>query len=74
MEDSALLKVFGGSAAGLFAAPFAIAKDIQRQYGARPIGKLEGVKERYYAISVERKLKNPAVLAISGSARSELFV
>jgi LysR family transcriptional regulator, transcriptional activator of nhaA len=73
MEDSALLKVFGGSAAGLFAAPFAIAKDIQRQYGARPIGKLEGVKERYYAISVERKLKNPAVLAISGSARSELF-
>jgi LysR family transcriptional regulator, transcriptional activator of nhaA len=74
MEDSALLKVFGGSAAGLFAAPFAIAKDIQRQYGARPIGKLEGVKERYYAISVERKLKNPAVLAISGSARSKLLV
>jgi LysR family transcriptional activator of nhaA len=74
MEDSALLKVFGASAAGLFAAPCTIAKDIQRQYGVRPIGKLEGAKERYYAISVERKLKNPAVLAISGSARSELFV
>jgi LysR family transcriptional activator of nhaA len=74
MEDSALLKVFGAGAAGLFASPCAIAKDIQRQYGVRSIGKLEGVKERYYAISVERKLKNPAVLAISGSARSELFV
>ena len=73
MADSALMKVFGAAGAGLFPAPAAIEKDIRRQYGVRPLGTLDGVQERFYAISVERKLKNPAVLAISSSARTELF-
>ena len=73
IADGALLKVFGATGAGLFPAPAAIEKDIRRQYGVRPLGTLDGVRERFYAISVERKLKNPAVLAISSSARTELF-
>jgi LysR family transcriptional activator of nhaA len=73
MADSALLKVFGATGAGLFPAPAAIEKEIRRQYGVRPLSTLEGVNERFYAISVERKLKNPAVVAISASARTELF-
>ena len=74
IEDSALLKVFGAGEAGLFAAPCAIAKDIQQQYGVCSIGTLDGAIEWHYAISAERKWTNPAVRAISGSARSELFV
>jgi LysR family transcriptional activator of nhaA len=72
-EDSALLKVFGTAGVGLFAAPSPIEQEICRQYRVRPIGELPDVQERYYAISVERKLKHPAVVAISDTAREELF-
>ena len=73
LADSALMKVFGASGAGLFPAPAAIEKEISRQYNVRSLGPMEGVKEHFYAISVERKLKNPAVVTISESARIRLF-
>jgi LysR family transcriptional activator of nhaA len=72
-EDSALLKIFAQEGAGIFAAPSVIEKEICRQYRVHPIGELAGVQERYYAISVERKLKHPAVMAISDTARKKLF-
>jgi len=72
-EDSALLNVFGQTGMGLFAAPSAIEAEVQRQYGVRVIGRTEAVRERFYAISIERKLKHPAVVAISEVARRELF-
>ena len=72
-EDSALLKVFGQSGAGLFPAPSAIADEVVRQYGVRRVGTLDGVRERFYAISVERRLQNSAVVAISEAARTDLF-
>ena len=72
-DDSALLKVFGTAGVGLFAAPSPIEQEICRQYRVHPIGELPDVQERYYAISVERKLKHPAVIAISDAARKELF-
>lgn len=72
-EDNALLKVFGQAGMGLFPASSVIASEVQRQYGVRPIGKLDGLRERFYAISVERKLKHPAVIAISQEARQKLF-
>jgi LysR family transcriptional regulator, transcriptional activator of nhaA len=74
MADSALIKAFGASGIGLFPAPSAIEKEVRKQYDVRAIGRIEGVCERYYAISAERKLKNPAVIAISESARSDLFL
>ena len=72
-EDSALLKVFGTASAGLFVAPSAIEEEVCRQYRVRSLGKLPRVRERYYAISPERKLKHPAVAAISEAARQEIF-
>lgn len=72
-EDSALLKVFAQSGAGLFADPSVIEAEIRRQYDVQIVGRLEAVRERFYAISVERKLKNPAVIAISEAARQKLF-
>lgn len=72
-EDNALLKVFGQAGMGLFPASSVIAEEVQRQYGVRPIGTLDGVRERFYAISVERKLKHSAVIAISEEARTKLF-
>jgi len=71
-EDSALLKVFGQSGAGLFAMPSAIDAEVRHGYGVRLVGRVE-LRERFYAITVERKLKHPAVVAISEAARRELF-
>jgi LysR family transcriptional activator of nhaA len=72
-QDSALLKVFGQTGMGLFAAPSAIEEEVHKQYGMQTIGKIDTMRERFYAISVERKLKHPAVVAISETARQELF-
>jgi LysR family transcriptional activator of nhaA len=72
-EDSALLKVFGADGIGIFTAPTAVGKEVCRQYGVSVIGDAPGVTERFYAVSVERRLKNPAVVAISEVARHELF-
>jgi LysR family transcriptional activator of nhaA len=67
-EDSALLKVFGLRGIGLFPAASVISKEIEAQYHVRPIGRVPGVSERLYAITVERRIKHPAVAAICHSA------
>jgi LysR family transcriptional activator of nhaA len=72
-EDSALLKILGQSGVGLFAVPSAIDPEVRGRYGVRLVGRVD-VRERFYAITVERKLKHPAVVAISEAARRELFV
>lgn len=72
-EDSALLKVFGADGLGLFAAPTVVEREVAAQYGVEIVGRTEEVRERFYAISAERRLKNPAVLAITAAARDELF-
>jgi LysR family transcriptional activator of nhaA len=69
-EDSALLDAFGQAGAGLFAMPAAIEAELRRQYRVRVVGKLDSVRQRFYAITVERKLRNPAVIAISERARA----
>lgn len=71
-EDSALMKVFGQKGLGMFPAPLALSRDIKIQYGAELIGRLDGLTERSYAITVERRLKHPAAVAISEGAL-ELF-
>ena len=72
-QDSGLLKAVGRAGIGLFVGPTAIEKDIHRQYGVRSVGRIADVQERFYAISAERKLKHPAVVAISTTAREQLF-
>lgn len=72
-EDSALLKVFGQSGLGLFPAPMAIEREIKQQYRVASVGRLDEVRERFYAISVERRLRHPAVVAISEAAKERLF-
>lgn len=72
-EDSALMKAFGQVGVGIFAAPTAITREMIAQYGVVAIGRTEAVTERFHAISVERRLTHPAVVAISSSARTELF-
>ncbi len=72
VDDGAILQVLGGAGLGCFAAPSVVEREIERQYGVKAIGRPAGVRERFYAISVERKLKHPAVVALSEAARSTL--
>jgi LysR family transcriptional activator of nhaA len=72
-DDSALIKAFGQDARGFFAAPTVIEKEVRAQYGVTPIGAADGIEERYYAVSIERRLKHPAVLALTQAARRDLF-
>lgn len=72
-QDSALMKVFGQEGLGLFPAPTIIADAVCKQYAVQAIGQIEEVREHFYAISVERRLKHPAVVAISNAAKTQMF-
>lgn len=72
-EDSALMTVFGQAVGCVFPAPAAIERDVSRLYGVRVVGRTEAVRERYYVISAERRLKHPGVVAMTTAARDQLF-
>ena len=72
-EDGALMKVFGQATGVVFPAPAVIAADVCRLYSVREVGRTAAVRERYYAITAERRLKHPGVLAITNAARDEVF-
>ncbi len=73
IEDGALLKVFGQAGVGLFAAPTAVEREVRRQYGVRIVGRVESIRERFYAISAERRIRHPAVQLMSSVARRDVF-
>lgn len=72
-DDSALMKAFGQSGTGVFSAPAAMALEVEARYGVVLLGQTEDMRERFYAISAERRLTHPAVLAVSETARSGVF-
>lgn len=72
-DDSALMSSFGAAGVGVFPAPSVVESDICRQFGLRAIGRPEKVKQEFYAITVDRKIKHPAVQAICEVARQSVF-
>jgi LysR family transcriptional activator of nhaA len=72
-DDPALMNLFGESGDGIVAAPAVIEDELRRRYHLEVVGRAEGLRQRFYAISVERKIKHPAVVAICESARKDLF-
>lgn len=73
-DDTALMKAFGKAGAGIFPAPAILAEEIRDQYGAVIVGRAARLAATYYAISVERKLTHPAVVAVSNAAKKDVFV
>ncbi len=73
VEDSALLESFGEEGDGVFPAPTAIEEHVARNYRVQVVGRAPDVRARFYAITAERKLAHPAVIAIREKARSTLF-
>lgn len=73
-DDTALMKAFGQAGVGIFPSAAVIAEEVQHQYHVEAIGRAEEVVVKYYAISVERRITHPAVVAISQAAKHVMFV
>lgn len=71
-EDSALMKVFGQVGMGIFPIPALSSEAVQQQLGVSRIGEIDSIRERYYAITVHRKIKHPAVTALCETADPDL--
>ncbi len=72
-EDYALLRAFGQEGTAIFPVPSVFERQLRKQDRVRKIGMTDEVRTYFYAISAERKLKHPAVVAICESARRQLF-
>jgi LysR family transcriptional activator of nhaA len=72
-DDSALIKAFGEAGVGVFCAPDAIAAEVRRQFRVQLIGRTAEVRPRFYAISIERRIRHPAVAEITSQARTNLL-
>jgi LysR family transcriptional activator of nhaA len=72
-DDTALTKDLGRHGMGIFATPSVIEEEVMQAYKVRLVGRAPKVRQQFYAISIERKVANPAVAAICDSARRELF-
>jgi len=72
-DDSALMKAFGQRGEGIFVAPAAIKAEVERQYKVTAIGRVDAVRERFYAISAERRVLHPVVSTVVEAARTLLL-
>lgn len=72
-DDFSLIRIFASAGRGIFAAPLILDAEMRRSYGFVHIGSAKEVRMRFYAISVERRIKHPAVVAICETARQKLF-
>lgn len=72
-EDYALLRAFAQSGTAIFPVPSAFVRELRKQDKVIRIGSTQEVKLRFFAISAERKIKHPAVVAICESARRTLL-
>lgn len=72
-QDSATLKAFGQTGHGLFPGSTAMEKEICRQYQVQVVRRVDSIKQKFYAITVERRLKHPVVMALFDTARREVL-
>jgi LysR family transcriptional regulator, transcriptional activator of nhaA len=73
LDDAALAKTLGQAGLGIFAASDVVERETRRRYGVHVVGRARDIRQRFYAISVERKIKHPAVVAITEAARKHIF-
>ena len=72
-DDGALMNAFGRKGRGIFMAPSVMEADIVEQFGVEVIGHSDELVEEFFAVSVERRITHPCVVAITKTARGQLF-
>ncbi len=73
IEDPAFVNVLALHGLGFMTVPTLVAKEIVTRFGFRSIGRTDDCKQQFYAITPERKLTHPAVVAVTSDARDRLF-
>ena len=72
-DDGALMTAFGREGRGVFIAPSVMEKETMQQFGVKVVGRSEELRDEFYAVSVEKRITHPCVVAITDSARGQLF-
>ncbi len=73
LDDAALAQILGEAGLGVFAVPDVVEQEVRRRYKVQLVGRTREIRQRFYAISVERKIRHPAVAAICEVARKHIF-
>lgn len=72
-DDAALLKIAAADGLGVLPVPTVAEREALERYGLVRLGRAEDCRQKFYAVSAERKLTHPAVTAITSAARTEMF-
>jgi LysR family transcriptional regulator, transcriptional activator of nhaA len=73
LDDVALVNVLGEQGLGLFAAPELIEAEVRHRYRVQVVGRTSRIRQRFFAISIDREIAHPGVAAICERARKDLF-
>ena len=74
VDDAALAKVLGEAGRGVFVAPDVVEDEIKRRYAVELVGRVAEVRQRFFMISVERRIRHPAIVAMTEAARERVFL
>jgi LysR family transcriptional activator of nhaA len=72
-DDGALMTAFGREGRGVFMAPTVLEAETKAQFGVEVIGRTDELMDEFFAVSVERRISHPCVVAITDAARGQLF-
>ena len=68
-----MMKAFGREGRGIFMSASVLEAETRAQYGVEVIGRTDEMVEDFFAISVERRITHPCVVAITKAAKADLF-
>jgi LysR family transcriptional activator of nhaA len=72
-EDPALMSVFAQAGKGLYVAPDAIETDALGEGRLVRAGRMRPLRQRFYLLTVQRRIVHPTVARLAGAARERLF-
>lgn len=72
-QDRSLMKIAAREGQGILPVPSILEREIRAEFHLECIGRTNDVKERWYVISLERRLRNPTIVAILSQGRKSLF-
>jgi len=72
-DDAALMLAFGREGQGVFMSPTVLEAETCSQHGVKVVGRTTELVEELFAISVERRITHPCVVAITEAARGHFL-
>lgn len=72
-DDSALMNAFGREGRGVFMSPTVLEAETCAQFGVQVVSRTDELVEEFFAISVDRRISHPCVVAITKAAKARLF-